>query len=149
MTIHDRAHVLSRAVVLIAIAFGAGACNESHFYVYRDMTQARKAGAVARGWVPDYIPSSAFDIKVFYRVDVPEAWLTAGCSGECAVWVRNHTEPYEGDLPPAPRTSWLSWPQREPNSGPVEFRRYRSGGLLYLDASDKHLYVFHKGEHMQ
>lgn len=125
--------------------FAMVACGESQHEMYENMGEARAAGAVTRGWVPEFVPSTATDIQVFYFIDSPEAWLSAGCSEECVASITRETEPHGGAPPPRPRTSRLSWPPTDAiNPDGVQVRRHPSGGLILLDASGRSLHVYHR-----
>ena len=45
--------------LLVATAFALAACAETLEANYATLAEARAAGAVARGWVPDWLPPSA------------------------------------------------------------------------------------------
>src|SRR5262249_7629308 len=42
--------------------------QESHFSTYGELTRSE---LIQKGWVPEFIPRSAYDIKENHRVDVP------------------------------------------------------------------------------
>jgi len=42
--------------------------QESHFSTYEELTRSE---LMQKGWVPDFIPRSAYDIDENHRVDVP------------------------------------------------------------------------------
>lgn len=57
------------ALIAAAILFmDYGERSESHFKTYRDLEQSEWIG---RGWVPAFIPDSAYDIYERHRVDQP------------------------------------------------------------------------------
>jgi hypothetical protein len=131
------------AIMLIVVTFVA--CAESRHEIYENIGAARAAGAVTKGWVPEYVPAVASRIQVFYFVDSPEAWLSADCSEQCIASITREAESYAGQLPPSPRTSRLLWPVPEAiKTGGVQLRRHPSGGLILLDAAQRSVYFYHR-----
>jgi hypothetical protein len=63
------------AIILILVALVAGALwyfdsaerYESHFNTYEELAKSEMIG---KGWVPEFIPKSAYDIYEKHRVDV-------------------------------------------------------------------------------
>jgi hypothetical protein len=62
-----RASWLSVCVMLLA----AG-CSETFESHYANWQEARKEGMFERGWLPDWLPPSAADIRVIYNLDTNE-----------------------------------------------------------------------------
>jgi hypothetical protein len=57
------------ALIVAAILFmDYGERSESHFKTYRELEQSELIG---KGWVPAFIPESAYDIYERHRVDQP------------------------------------------------------------------------------
>jgi hypothetical protein len=61
---------MPRAQSLLAcFAFLAAGCSETFEKHYADRREAEKDGAVVRGWLPDWLPSSATDIREIHNLD--------------------------------------------------------------------------------
>ena len=45
---------------------------------YNDLSAATKDGAVQRGWVPDFLPASAFQIHERHNISTNEVWMSFG-----------------------------------------------------------------------
>lgn len=43
---------------------------------YRDYEAAARAGEVAKGWIPTYVPGSAANIRIKYSIDSNQIWLS-------------------------------------------------------------------------
>ena len=57
------------AVLGVAICCLLG-CSEHESNNYRSYNEARESGNIERGWIPKFIPKSAYDIKEQHKVDV-------------------------------------------------------------------------------
>jgi hypothetical protein len=64
---------IRRLLSLVAMAMfisalvGCGEYKSNNFASYSDV---RESGLIERGWIPEFIPKSAYDIKEQHRVDV-------------------------------------------------------------------------------
>lgn len=58
--------VLIVAVILAGVLPGCGEYESNKFANY---TEASESGIFERGWIPEFIPRSAYDIKEQHRVD--------------------------------------------------------------------------------
>jgi hypothetical protein len=59
-------------VVLTLIAACSG--PTVHTATYATFAEARAAGAIANGWVPDSLPENAYELRAAYAVNGPERW---------------------------------------------------------------------------
>jgi len=61
---------LSVLVLLAGVVwyFDSTERQQSHFSTYEELTRSE---LIQKGWVPDFIPRSAYDIDENHRVDVP------------------------------------------------------------------------------
>ena len=80
--------VIAAAVGALAV-LGAGAYTLAHdeqpVAQYRDLASARADGAVARGWLPAFLPPSSRDLREVHDLDTGGRWLTFRAdSGELA-----------------------------------------------------------------
>lgn len=57
---------LATALALVTII----SCDEQPRSAYESFGEAEKAGAVARGWIPSYVPASASSIVEVHDIDV-------------------------------------------------------------------------------
>ena len=61
--------------LLLALLVGASGCSEVMGASYATYGDAERAGAVARGWIPSFVPRSATDIREVHDLDTSEQWL--------------------------------------------------------------------------
>lgn len=61
---------------VIAVIFLLTSCGETKTRVYPAYEDAVKDGAIARGWVPDFVPTDAVNIRESHAVDVGQVVLT-------------------------------------------------------------------------
>src|SRR5262245_13685312 len=52
------------------------ACAEQQEASYADVAAAERAGAIQRGWVPDWLPRSAHDLREVHNLDTNQSMLT-------------------------------------------------------------------------
>ena len=70
-----RRFAVSRAVILtLATAFIGCADINSQTYSFATLAEAREAGAIANGWVPEGLPSSSHDIRVAQLPGTAKHW---------------------------------------------------------------------------
>ncbi len=58
---------------VFTLALG-GACHESPESSYASYEEARRAGAVERGWIPSLVPAGALNIREKHDLDTNEVW---------------------------------------------------------------------------
>jgi hypothetical protein len=65
-----------RACFLSVAAFMLYACAgvNSQTYSYATLDEARQAGAIEKGWMPEGLPASAHDIRVAQLPGTPQHW---------------------------------------------------------------------------
>jgi hypothetical protein len=63
-------------IALALLAGGVTACSgiNSQTHSYATLEEARQAGAIERGWLPDGLPPGAYEIRVAYVPGGPERW---------------------------------------------------------------------------
>jgi hypothetical protein len=66
--------VRARALLTVLLASGGG-CSEVVGASYATYADAERAGAVARGWLPSFMPRSATDIREVHDLDTNAQWL--------------------------------------------------------------------------
>lgn len=62
--------------MIVAIASLGTACGEVQDERYATFTDARAAGAIERGWLPEFVPSSARDLRDVHDLDTNAQTLT-------------------------------------------------------------------------
>jgi hypothetical protein len=67
---------IDRGALFVAVVLLAAACDylDTRESAYATLAEARAAGALARGWVPEYLPASAREIRERHNVDTNEVW---------------------------------------------------------------------------
>jgi len=107
---------LSTAMLALGIAITANSCNERPEVSYPDRTAAEAAGAVSRGWIPEWIPKSARQIHEMHDVDTNTSILAFRFDGNEAIDLTRVCEQVSRkELPAVPlRASW--WPNDVPPS---------------------------------
>lgn len=51
------------------LVFALAACGEEQETFYDNYADAQKAGAIKRGWIPDFVPASAHNIRERHDID--------------------------------------------------------------------------------
>jgi hypothetical protein len=140
--------------ILIGIGTGLGgvliaACNEAQTYAYETLDDARRDGAIERGWVPAYIPNSARQLLEFHSVDSDESWLVLNCRTACLDDLRRMGRVTEADVPAksAPQGT-LPWLDQSERSLVQPERRFVTVGrfddIVILDYATGKAYVWRR-----
>jgi len=58
-----------RSMTITAILLSVAGCSDQMNETYATYADAQRAGAIARGWVPAFVPSSARDIADSHNLD--------------------------------------------------------------------------------
>src|SRR5215831_1227566 len=66
------------------------ACAEQQEASYADVAAAERAGAIQRGWVPDWLPRSAHDLREVHNLDTNQSMLTFRYDPSDQLSVPNH-----------------------------------------------------------
>ena len=70
---------LSRIVATLALTFATTGCLDTTLDAsYRTMSGAVADGAVVRGWIPPWVPNTAFDLREVHDLDSNESALSFG-----------------------------------------------------------------------
>jgi hypothetical protein len=67
--------VVGVAVVLLVVAERACTVYETPVEEYSTLAEARAAGTIARGWIPDFLPPNATHLREVHEIDSIERWL--------------------------------------------------------------------------
>lgn len=124
-----------RRPLLAVASFGllAVACGETVESSYPDLTSARVQGAITRGWLPAYLPSSARSLRERHNLDSNATLLSFGFdSAEAFTASAPCVSVAEAEVPAPPhlgRTKW--WPENLLSA--------RRGGLRLFRCEDPRL----------
>lgn len=82
---------MTRKQIVLA-AIGAGllhvACSDFFESSYPSMTDAKRASAVDRGWLPSFLPEGSRSIREIHNIDTNETWCAFEFPAEEAVALR-------------------------------------------------------------
>jgi hypothetical protein len=98
------------------------ACGERRETSYADLATAEQAGAIRQGWVPNWVPRSARDIRELHDLDTNQSMLSFYYDPGERLAIPSSCSPVrQSDAPSAPfRASW--WPNDVPPSSLVTNR---------------------------
>jgi hypothetical protein len=131
-----------RLILILGVVALSG-CTEPADSVFRDLQAAGSAGAIERGWIPEWAPRSSVELYQAHDADSNESMLAARYDpGERIEWGRScePVDPYEPPQPPF-RRKW--WPSDVPASrwstprhtflrcGEHSFAAFGQGGFYY------------------
>lgn len=128
---------LGLCCILLAAAIACEAL-ERREESYPSMAEARRAGVPKRGWLPDWLPDSATEVKVWYYVDGPDVRIRFRCGSGCRAFL-------ERCCGPDGLASMI--PEFGPGGRPAQPQRgcrFSSASLAYcgMDARDSGSMVF-------
>ncbi len=61
------------ALLLAVTCTGCGGQQEAS---YADLIAAERAGAIRQGWIPDWVPKSARDLREVHNIDTNQSMLS-------------------------------------------------------------------------
>jgi hypothetical protein len=64
------------ALLCIALTILLQACRDRRESYYPSFADAVKAGEIARGWIPDFLPGSSRAIHIIYDPSSPRTWCS-------------------------------------------------------------------------
>lgn len=145
----------SRAYGLAALLFAA-ACerNETVKSEYPNAQAAISAGAIQRGWIPAFLPSSATQIIEKHNLDTNEVWLRFLIDPKQLYSIEKRCQPIlpsEIVLPRRSAGDW--WPdaltEKQRGAWPAAeaYTLYRceNGGLVAVEADGRSVFYWHVG----
>jgi len=134
---------IALCAVLVATPFLAACAGvRSQTNTYATLAEARQAGAIANGWIPEGLPSGSHDIREGHVPDTPQRWGIFEFPQAEEGMLRALVEPQEISVDGLPcdvpaRIEW--WPRVL--RGPIDASRVaatgarvyraRAGGLLF------------------
>jgi len=102
--------------VAAALVVTCTACAEQQEASYADLAAADRAGAIQRGWIPDWLPKSARGLREVHNLDTNQSMLAFRYdpSGQLTV-PNNCSQVLPSEVAPIPfAMSW--WPSDVPPS---------------------------------
>jgi hypothetical protein len=69
------AHRMIRSAAALALLLPTVSCSDVRVGVYASVDEARREGAIAKGWVPEGLPPSAADIREAHDLDTNKRWV--------------------------------------------------------------------------
>jgi hypothetical protein len=135
--------VLTVLVGLLAL----GACSDLQVKVgiYANVDEARKAGAIASGWVPDGLPANASDLREGHVPDGRHWGVFSFPAGDAApVRALLGTEIAAGTLTCEPPGRLEFWPRLL--LSPIDVERVRSTGFHLYSGRDVRTYAVNWGQ---
>jgi hypothetical protein len=131
---------------LLLTSAAVASCGERPEVFYADAMAARRAGAVERGWVPDWLPKSARAIHEVHDIDTNQSLLAFSFDPGDGPVLTESCSPIQSDAPePVPFTaSW--WPSDVPPSSSVTHRhayfRCQNDGYAAVSVKDGQLFYW-------
>ena len=143
-----------RSLLIVFLLLGSG-CAETMTASYATYSDAERAGAVARGWIPTFVPRSATDILEAHDLDTNHQWLRFRVpAGDTAVAVSGTpislaVARQTASSPPAGLAPWLPElrdpPLVTPRSG-IRIYRHAPSGIgawcVALDTRENLVYAW-------
>jgi hypothetical protein len=85
-------------------------CTETFEESYPDVQAVRADGAIDRGWVPDWIPEGARNIREIHKIDTSESILSFEISPDARWTLPSKCQPVAYPKITAPRLDRDWWP---------------------------------------
>lgn len=125
------------------------ACSDTHAMSYARYEDAVRDGAISRGWIPAFVPSSATNIREAHDIDTNRSWLRLTVpAGDTSVLIGASAIALSearmlGPLPPVSIGSWLPELRNPPMNTPRASIRMR----VHVVASDSLCIALEPVEH--
>jgi hypothetical protein len=109
-------------VVAALLVVTCTACAEQQEASYADLAAAERAGAIQRGWVPDWLPKSARGLREIHNLDTNQSMLAFRYDPSDQLAVPNNcSQVRPSEVAPVPFVvAW--WPRDVP---PTKFATHR------------------------
>jgi hypothetical protein len=132
--------------VLTAVLTSMFSCWETPESQYADSVEAGRDGAISRGWIPEWIPSGATNIREIHDIDTNQVWLVFDAPSAELVAIETHCERMSTPPERYPRRIRKWWPstlsRREP-SPPDEYLYLRcETGFIAIDLESGRAYYW-------
>jgi hypothetical protein len=104
-----------RSVLLASLLLFA--CSDAFERTYKTRTEAEYDGAIAKGWVPDWLPEYAMEIREVHSIDTKALMVRFSYPKERELRVPRSCVPTTAaSAPPSPfKRAW--WPESVPERG--------------------------------
>jgi hypothetical protein len=135
-----------RCVAIVGMAVIVGSCSERPEAFYADAAAARAARAMDRGWIPDWVPTTARAIHEVHDIDTNQSLLAFSFDpADIPNVAQSCAQVSRQELKPAPfDRSW--WPSDVPPSAVVTHRhvyyRCADGAYAAISAKDGQFYYW-------
>ena len=117
-------HLSRRFIVLLLVTTDVSACFwERPESSYASFAEAQRSGAVEKGWIPTWIPSSATDIREIHDIDTNESMLSFAYDAQQGWDLPTDCQPANYTRISSPRFSRRWWPAPESLEATYEFYR--------------------------
>jgi hypothetical protein len=128
-----------RLTVAVA-ALVAVSCGETRVSHYATMAEARRAGAIERGWVPPFLPETTTSIRESHNIDTNETWGTFRFSDADSTALKRALVEIDPTGQHVRRPSGLpDWPREL--EGQLAREALRRSGLETFKASSEDVFV--------
>ena len=130
---------------VLAILCSAFACSDVRLGVYATLEEARREGAIAKGWVPEGLPPGTTEIREAHDVDTNRRWGAFTFPAAEAPSLRglvNAAEIERGPVSCDPPGRFESWPPLLRT--PIDVAQVRTIGLrLYRGRDTALIWAIH------
>jgi hypothetical protein len=165
LCVHEEELSVNPAIVLL-VALALVGCD-CRAVSYSTLDAAKADGAVRRGWIPEFVPASARDIRMSYDLDTNEIWLRFAISpdaiGSMLSVCKEDRPRHWAAYPRVPCSGWRWWPsaltrgaentpestfdtiywcERSPRGGWMS----RTGGFIVVDSAASTAYYWETDE---
>ncbi len=119
--------------LLVCTVVLLGACSETVDRSYRSRTEAEYDGAIAAGWVPDWLPQHAHQIRGARQVDAQAVVLRFSYTTEHEIRLPAGCVRIAASAAPPPPIERAWWPASVPErAGGVEQYTYHQCGQTFV-----------------
>lgn len=133
--------LISGAIIIVSVFLFYG-CNEKVESYYKDFNIAKKTGAIEEGWIPKFIPNSAYNIREIHDLDTNEVWIGFKIPSSTEIFFDKVEALSKNEildkLPRTPRVKW--WPQN------LKRNCYRNSNYLFYrwkNENDNDKYIWY------
>ncbi len=112
-----RGHRSLNACLFLLLSWVLSACTEVQENSYPSFVAARDAGAISRGWLPQWLPQDTTDITEVHDLDTNRFMARFSFSKNTSPALPSSCKSVVPTSPPAPPFSRRWWPSDVPASG--------------------------------
>jgi hypothetical protein len=147
LTVPEVLRVLVPRVLVVLIVLGGTGCSDLRVKmgIYANLDEARRAGAITSGWVPDGLPVAAADLREGHMPDGRHWGVFSFPSAEdAAVRALLGAEITAGTLSCEPPGRLEFWPRVLFST--IDVERVRSTGFRLYNGRDARIYAINWGQ---